>query len=255
MKRFDLTGKVAIVTGGNGGIGLGMAEGLAEAGANIVIAARNQEKSAKALEQVKRYGTEVLALSCDVAEPDSVKTMVQSVIEQFGSINILVNNAGINIRKPPEDLTFEEWRKVVSINLDSAFLCSQACYTHMKAAGGGKILNNGSMLSLFGSSWGAPYSASKGGMVQLTKSLAAAWAKDNIQVNCFLPGFIETPLTESARTQIQGVDEKVTNKTMAKRWGQAEDMKGIAIFLASSASDFITATAIPVDGGFSAQLY
>ncbi len=255
MKLFDLSGKVAIVTGGNGGIGLGMAEGLAEAGANIVIAARNQEKSAQAVRLLKKHGTKVLALSCDVAEPESVKAMVESVIAHFGAIHILVNNAGINIRKPAEDLSFEEWRKVLSTNLDSAFICSQACYPHMKSAGGGKILNNGSMLSIFGSSWGAPYSASKGGMVQLTKSLAAAWAKDNIQVNCFLPGFIETPLTETARAQIPDVDEKVVNNTMAKRWGQPEDMKGIAIFLASSASDFITATAIPVDGGFSALLY
>jgi 2-deoxy-D-gluconate 3-dehydrogenase len=255
MNLFDLTGKVAIVTGGNGGIGLGMAEGLAEAGAKIVIAARNQEKSAQAVKQLKIHDTEVLALSCDVAEPESVKAMVENVLAQFGVINILVNNAGINIRKPAENLSFEEWRKVLNINLDSAFLCSQACYPHMKAAGGGKILNNGSMLSLFGSSWGAAYAASKGGMVQLTKSLAAAWAKDNIQVNCFLPGFIETPLTETARAQIPDVDEKVISNTMAKRWGQPDDMKGIAVFLASSASDFITATAIPVDGGFSANLY
>lgn len=255
MKHFDLTGKVAIVTGGNGGIGLGMAEGLAEAGANIVIAARNQEKSAQAAEQLKKYGTNVLSLSCDVAEPDSVKAMVKEVITHFGTINILVNNAGINIRKAAEDLSFEDWRKVLNVNLDSAFICSQACYPAMKAAGGGKILNNGSMLSIFGSAWGVPYSASKGGMVQLTKSLAAAWAKDNIQVNCFLPGFIETQLTEKAKNEIPGANEKVLNKTMAGRWGQPEDMKGIAVFLASSASDFITATAIPVDGGFSALLY
>ena len=148
-------------------------------------------------------------------------------------------------------MTFEEWRYVLDTNLDSAYRLSKACYPTMKALGGGKILNNGSMLSLFGSPWGAAYAASKGGMVQLTKSLATAWAEDNIQVNCFLPGWIDTPLTQNAREQIDGLNEKVLARTPVNRWGHIDDFQGLAIFLSSSASDFITGTAIPIDRGFS----
>jgi 2-dehydro-3-deoxy-D-gluconate 5-dehydrogenase len=251
MKLFDLSGKVAIVTGGNSGIGLGMAQGLAEAGATVVIAARNEEKSKQAVEMI---GHSAVAVGCDVSKQDSVQHMVDEVLNTYGRINILVNNAGTNIRKRPEDLTLEDWRKVLDTNLDSAFLCSQACYPAMKKVGGGKILNNGSMLSLFGSAWGSAYAASKGGIVQLTKALATAWAQDNIQVNCFLPGWVDTPMTVDARNQVEGLNDKVLARTPVKRWGTTHDFKGIAVFLASSASDFITGTAIPVDGGFSASV-
>ncbi len=254
MKLFDLSGKVAIVTGGNSGIGLGMAQGLAEAGASVVIAGRNQEKSLQAAHLITQKGGSARAVSCDVTDAASVQTMVDEVLKACGHIHILVNNAGINVRKRPEDLSFEEWRSVLDTNLDSAFRCSQACYPALKAAGGGKILNNGSMLSLFGSPWGSAYAASKGGIVQLTKSLATAWAQDNIQVNCFLPGWVDTPMTVDARNQVEGLNERVLARTPAKRWGHIEDFYGIAIFLASSASDFITGTAIPVDGGFSASV-
>ncbi len=250
MKLFDLSGKVAIVTGGNSGIGLGMAQGLAKAGAKVVIVGRNQEKSNQAVQTIPG----ALAVRADVSDQSSVQAMAQEVLESCGHIHILVNNAGINIRKRPEDLTFEDWRKVMETNLDSAFLCSQACYPAMKAAGGGKILNNGSMLSLFGSPWGSAYAASKGGIMQLTKALATAWAQDNIQVNCFLPGWIDTSMTVDARNQVEGLHERVLARTPAKRWGSIEDFQGIAIFLASSASDFITGTVIPVDGGFSASV-
>lgn len=136
-------------------------------------------------------------------------------------------------------------------NLTSAFLCSRACYPQLKQAGGGKILNNGSMLSIFGTPWGSAYAASKGGMVQLTKALATAWAPDNIQVNCFLPGWIDTELTRRARREVDGLHEKVLARTPSGRWGSVDDFEGIAVFLASAASDFITGTVIPVDGGFS----
>jgi 2-dehydro-3-deoxy-D-gluconate 5-dehydrogenase len=254
MKLFDLSGKVAIITGGNSGIGLGMAQGLAEAGATVIIAGRNQEKSLQAVQMITQSGGSALAISCDVTDAASIQRMVDEVLKTYGQIHILVNNAGINIRKRPEDLSFEEWRSVLDTNLDSAFRCSQACYPALKAAGGGKILNNGSMLSLFGSPWGSAYAASKGGIVQLTKALATAWAQDNIQVNCFLPGWIDTPMTRDARDQVDGLYERVLARTPAKRWGKIEDVYGIAIFLASSASDFITGTAIPIDGGFSANV-
>jgi 2-dehydro-3-deoxy-D-gluconate 5-dehydrogenase len=254
MNLFDLSGKVAIVTGGNSGIGLGMAQGLAQAGATIVVAARNEEKSERAVETIKQSGGSAFAVACDVSKQDSVQDMVDNVLNTYGHIHILVNNAGTNIRKRPEDLSFEDWRKVLDTNLDSAFLCSQACYPTMKKAGGGKILNNGSMLSLFGSPWGSAYAASKGGIVQLTKALATAWAQDNIQVNCFLPGWIDTPMTIDARNQVEGLNERVLARTPAKRWGTIDDFRGIAVFLASSASDFITGAAIPIDGGFSASV-
>ncbi|MEZ5590764.1 MAG: glucose 1-dehydrogenase [Gammaproteobacteria bacterium] len=255
MTLFDLSGKVAIVTGGNSGIGLGMARGLVQAGATVAVAARNAEKSAAAVEDLQALGGTAFAVSCDVVEQQSVQNMVQQVQERCGRIDILVNNAGTSVRKRPEDLTEQDWHLVLDTNLSSAMLCSQACYPIMKQGGGGKILNNGSMLSLFGSPWGAAYAASKGGIVQLTKSLATAWAEDNIQVNCFLPGWIDTALTQKAREQVDGLYDKVLAKTPANRWGVIDDFRGIAVFLSSPASDFITGTAIPVDGGFSVNVF
>lgn len=248
---FDLSGRVAVVTGGNGGIGLGMARGLAKAGAGIAVVGRNEEKSAEAVRTLRELGAEASAFQADVADADAVDRMVHEVADAFGRIDILVNNAGTNIRKRPEDLAPEEWRLVMDTNLTSAFLCSRACYPVMKRNGGGKILNNGSMLSIFGAPWGPVYAASKGGIVQLTKSLATAWAADDIQVNCFLPGWINTELTQRARAEVDGLYEKVLARTPAGRWGEAEDLEGLAVFFASAASDFITGVAIPVDGGFS----
>lgn len=254
MKLFDLSGKVAIVTGGNSGIGLGIARGLAEAGAMLAIVARNEAKSSHAVKELEKLGCKAFAVHCDVTDGKAIESMVKTVLERRGRIDILVNNAGTSIRKRPEDLSFEEWRLVLDTNLDSAFRCSTACYPAMKQAGGGKILNNGSMLSLFGAGWSSAYAASKGAMVQLTKSLAIAWAEDNIQVNCFLPGWIDTPLTVDSRKQVEGLYEKVLARTPANRWGNTDDFRGIAVFLASRASDFITGTAIPVDGGFSVNV-
>jgi 2-deoxy-D-gluconate 3-dehydrogenase len=250
---FDLKGKVAVVTGGNGGIGLGMAKGLAGAGARVAIAARNQEKSRTAVEEIARLGGEAIAVPVDVADEGSVELAVRSVVERLGRLDILVNNAGINIRKQPHEYTLAEWRSVLDTNLTSAFLCSRAAYPVMKAAGGGKIINIGSMMSIFGASFAAAYSASKGGIVQLTKALATAWARDNIQVNAVLPGWIDTELTQNARRQVQGLHDSVLRRTPAGRWGGMDDMAGVAVFLAAPASDFVTGTAIPVDGGFAIQ--
>ena len=174
---FDLTGKTALVTGGNGGIGLGIARALAGAGANIVVAARNRQKTDVAVAELSGTGVRSVGLDIDVADEASVVGAVQSAADEFGSIDILVNNAGIGIRKPPQDYSLEEWQQVIGINLDGTFLCSREVYPHMKLAGGGKIINIGSMTSVFGSDWVASYSASKGGVVQLTKSLAVAWGK------------------------------------------------------------------------------
>ena len=245
---FDLKGKVAVVTGGNGGIGLGMAQGLAAAGARIVVAARNQSKSAAA---VRQLGGQALAISVDVADETSVNALVKATLDQCGRLDILVNNAGTNIRRPVQDLSLADWHQVLDTNLTSIFLASRAAYAPMKAVGGGKIINIGSMMSIFGVPFSPAYGPSKGGVVQLTKSLATAWAKDNIQVNAVLPGWIDTDLTRGARKQVEGLHDNVLRRTPAGRWGTIEDMAGVAIFLASSGSDFVTGTAIPVDGGYS----
>ncbi len=254
MDLFDLSGKVAVVTGGNGGIGLGMARGLARAGAAIAIVGRNLQKTKQAVAEIEALGTQAQAITTDVTDSSAVDAMVAEVVATLGGLHILVNNAGINIRKRPEELSESEWHEVLDTNLTSAFLCSKACYPEMKKAGSGKILNNGSMTSLFASPWTSAYASSKGGMVQFTKGLATAWAPDNIQVNCFLPGWINTDLTIRAREQLPELHQHVLNRTPADRWGEIDDMSGIAVFLASPASDFITGTAIPVDGGFSASI-
>jgi 2-deoxy-D-gluconate 3-dehydrogenase len=250
-RLFDLGGKVAIVTGGNGGIGLGMARGLAEAGADIVIVGRNEAKSNAAVDDIKLRGAKAISVVADVTDKAAVDAMVELVARELGRIDILVNNAGINIRKPPQALSLEEWDRVISTNLTSAFLCSQAVYPTMKAAGGGKIINIGSMMSIFGASFAPAYAASKGGIVQFTRSCACAWAADNIQANAVLPGWIDTDLTRRARQEIDGLHDRVLARTPAARWGVSGDFAGIAVFLSSNASDFVTGTAIPVDGGFS----
>ena len=250
-KPFDLSGKVAIVTGGNGGIGLGMARGLAQAGADIAIVGRNEAKSNAAVAELRRCGVKAISVVADVTDKTAVADMAERVRRELGRIDILVNNAGINIRKAPHALDLEEWDSVIKTNLTSAFLCSQAVYPAMKAVGGGKIINIGSMMSIFGASFAPAYAASKGGIVQFTRSCAVAWAADNIQANAVLPGWIDTDLTKRAREQIDGLHDKVLARTPAARWGEIADFAGIAVFLSSSASDFVTGTAIPVDGGFS----
>jgi len=249
---FDLKGKAALVTGGNGGIGLGMAKGLAQAGAAIAVAGRDAKKNADAVAQLKAAGAKAVAVKVDLRDEKACRAMADDAAAQLGRLDILVNNAGINIRKPPQDLTLDEWREVMDTNLTSAFIASQAAYPHLKRAGRGKIVNIGSMMSIFGGGYLAPYAASKGGIVQLTKALAAAWAKDNIQVNAVLPGWIDTALTQRARKELAGLNERVLSRTPAGRWGEPADLAGIAVFLCASASDFVTGTAIPVDGGYSA---
>lgn len=252
MNPFDLTGKVALVTGGNGGIGLGIAQGLAEAGAQVAIVGRNAEKNAAA---AKALGGKALALVADVNDGAQVERMVADTVKHFGGLDILVANAGINIRKPPQDYSMEEWHRIVDSNLTSVFACCRAVYPEMKRRGGGKIVTIGSMTSLFGFDVGPVYAATKGAVVQLTKSLAAAWAKDHIQVNSILPGFIDTELTRKARQVIPGMHERVEGRTPARRWGRPEDLAGAAVYFSSRASDFVTGTALPVDGGFSSSMF
>ena len=248
---FSLDGKVALITGGNGGIGLGMAQGLARAGARVVIAARNAQKSAEAVASLQALGSDSFALEADVTNEASVAALFAQVAERCGRLDILVNNAGTTVRKPVDQLALAEWNQVMDTNLTSAFLCCRAAHPLFKQAGGGKVINIGSMMSIFGAPYAPAYGASKGGIVQLTRAMAASWAADQIQVNAILPGWIATDLTQAAREQVPGLNERVIARTAAGRWGQPADLAGTAVFLASAASDFVTGTAIPVDGGYS----
>ena len=254
MSMFDLSGRVAVVTGGNGGIGLGMATGLAAAGATVVLAGRNAEKGAAAVKQIKSAGGKAEFAEVDVTSEASCRALIDGAAAKHGKLNILINNAGTNIRKTPDILKLEEWHAVMDTNLTSAFVCTHAAYPHMKKAGGGKIINIGSMMTIFAAPFSPAYAASKGGIVQFARACATAWAKDNIQVNSVLPGWIDTELTQGARSEVQGLHDRVLARTPAGRWGDPKDFAGIAVFLSSAASDFVTGTAIPVDGGYSVQI-
>ncbi len=249
---FNLHDKVALVTGGNGGIGLAMAQALARAGAAVAVVGRNPDKLAAAKRQLAEAGGSVRTYAVNVCDEAAVAGLMAQVAADFGRIDILVNNAGINIRKPVQDLSLAEWHQVMDSNLTSAFLCSRAAYPHLKLRGG-KVINIGSMTSIFGASFAPAYSASKGGIVQFTRATATAWAADQIQVNAVLPGWIDTDLTKRARVDVDGLHDRVLQRTPAARWGRPDDLGGVAVFLASAASDFVTGTAIPVDGGYSVQ--
>lgn len=248
---FELKGRVGLVTGGNGGIGLGLARGLAKAGAAVMVAGRNAGKNAAAVAELRALGAEADAVIVDVTEEASVNAMVAATVARFGRLDILVNNAGINIRNKPEVYELADWHKVIATNLTSAMLASKAAHPHLKASGHGRVINNGSMLSIFGLPFHAAYGASKGGVVQMTKSMAVAWGPDGITVNCLLPGWIDTDLTRKARADMAGLNDNVMARTPKGRWGDPKDFEGIAAFLGSDASAFITGVAIPVDGGFS----
>jgi 2-deoxy-D-gluconate 3-dehydrogenase len=256
---FGLDGKVAIITGGNRGIGNGIARGLAGAGANIVIGDlkldddnATETNAVSAITQ--EFGVEALGVKVDVRKEKDNLEMVRQALDRFGRIDILVCNAGIGGGGLlPQDIALAKWDEILETNLRSLFVAAKAVYHVMKGQGGGKIISIGSMTSLFGVGAFSAYGASKGGVLQLTRSLAVAWAKDNIQVNCILPGWINTDLSESAKIKNPGLEERVIARTPAGRWGEPGDIVGCALFLASRASDFVTGTAIPVDGGYAAQ--
>jgi 2-deoxy-D-gluconate 3-dehydrogenase len=252
-KMFDLTGRVALVTGGNGGIGLGMATGLAKAGATVMVAGRNGAKNDAAVAGLRALGAKAESIAVDVTDPASITAMVEETAKRLGRLDILVNNAGTNIRNRPETYKLEDWHTIINTNLTSGMLASQAAYPYLKAHGCGRVINNGSMLSIFGLPLHVAYGASKGGVVQMTKSTAVAWAADGITVNVILPGWIDTDLTRKARQDMAGLNDNVLARTPSKRWGEPADFEGVAAFLASDAAAFITGVTIPVDGGYSVQ--
>ena len=249
MDLFDLSGRVALVTGGNGGIGLGIARVLGAAGASLAIVGRDEVKSRSAAESL---GGEALVITGDVSREEDAARSVREVVERFGRLDILVNNAAITVRKPPQDLSLAEWESVVSVNLTGPFLMARAAYPALKASGRGRVINLGSINAIFGSPYASAYATTKGGIVQLTKSLALAWAADKITVNAILPGWFDTELTARARVEVPGLNERVLARVPAGRWGLPDDLAGTAIWLAGRGSDFVTGTTITVDGGFSA---
>ncbi len=253
MNTFDLSGRVAIVTGANGGIGLGIARGLLAAGAKVLLTGRDPQKNQRTEAALATAKDRVRMLAVDLNDEDGPARMAAAALEQFGRIDILVNNAGTNRRKPPQDYTADEFRFLVDTNLTSVFRCCQAVHPAFLRNPGGKIINIGSMMSIFGAPFAVPYAATKGAVVQLSKALATAWADDQIQVNAILPGWIDTELTIRARQDVPTLHDRVLARTPAGRWGRPEDLAGTAVFLASAASDFVSGVAIPVDGGYAAQ--
>lgn len=251
---FDLSGRIAIVTGGGTGIGLGISRGLAAAGATVVISSRRAEVGEEAVAAIETEGGKAVSLTADVRNPDSCEELVEQTVGRFGRVDVLVNNAGTNYRKKPQEFTLEDWSDVIDTNLRAAFLLSQAVYPHFLRKGGGKIIMVSSISAFMAGPTQAVYSPSKAGMVQLARALAVAWAKDNIQANTILPGWIDTPLSQGFRATFPQAEAAVISRTPAGRWGSPEDFAGPAVFLASSASDFVNGAALPVDGGYCVQI-
>jgi 2-deoxy-D-gluconate 3-dehydrogenase len=246
---FDLTGSVAVVTGGNGGIGRSIALGMAQAGAAVAVFGRSDEKNQRVLAELRTIGVPSLAMQVDVTDRAGLEPALEKVESQLGSVGILVNNAGnVSLSGGVLQETPEDWDSVIETQLNAVFLLSKLAAGSMVRQNGGKIINIGSMYSYFGSGLIPSYSAAKGAIVQLTKSMAIELAPHNIQVNAIAPGWIETDMTAPVKTM--PLNDEILARTPAGRWGQAEEVAGTAVYLASKASGFVTGTTIRVDGGY-----
>ena len=252
LRSFNLDGQIAVVTGGNGGIGLGIALGLARAGAQVAVWGRNEEKNAAALAALQATGTEAIAMQVDVGDRNRLQPALAEVEAALGPVSILVNNAAIGIFGGVLELSAEDWDQVIEIDLTSCFLLSKYAAQSMTERKAGKIINLASTYSLSGSAFAPSYSAAKGGIMQLTKSLAIELAPHNIQVNAILPGWIDTDLTGPIK-EMPLYDEILT-RTPAGRFGTPDECAGAAVFLASEAARFVTGTAVVVDGGYAIRL-
>ena len=246
---FDLTGRIAIVTGGSIGLGRQMAHGLAEMGANVVLCARKKERCEAAAEELRSLGVKTMALGCDVKDPASIKDVVDATVAEFGRIDILVNNAGTSWGAPVEEMRLEHWNKVIETNLTGTFLFSQAAGKVMVGQRKGKIINIASVAGIHG----APpefqaigYHASKGGVIAFTKDLACKWGVHNIQVNAIAPGWFPTNMSQVV---IERNKDYFLKRIPLHRFGGDDDLKGAAVYLASSASDYVTGNVLVVDGG------
>ena len=249
QELFDLNGKVAIVTGGSIGLGRQMAEALAEAGADLVLCARKKERCEKAAKELETLGADVLALGCDVKKPAEVQAVLDATVERFGRLDILINNAGTSWGAPVEEMTLEQWNKVIETNLTGTFLFSQAAGKVMVPQKSGKIINITSVAGIHGappSFQAIGYHASKGGVIAFTKDLACKWGQHNIQVNAIAPGWFPTNMSAVV---IERNRETFLKRLPLGRFGGENDLKGAAVFLASAASDFVTGHVLVVDGG------
>lgn len=246
---FDLTGKVAIVTGGYQGIGRGIAEGLAEAGSDVVICARSYDRCVDVCSEIEKLGVKTLPVRCDISKTEEVKNLVSESVKEMGRIDILVNNAGVGgSEKPVIEMSDEDWDHAVNIDLRGAFLCSREAAKEMIKQGGGKIINVSSIAGFIAMANMSAYCASKGGLLQLTKVMALECIRYNIQVNALCPGYFLTPLNRMFFESEAG--QKIIKKNIPMgRLGNPEELKGTAIYLASSATDFMTGSAIVIDGG------
>lgn len=250
---FDLTGRVAIVTGGSRGLGLEMAEGLAEAGAALMLCARREEWLTPAVTELRGRGFRVEGALCDVAKPQDVQTVVDRTVAAFGAVDILINNAGVSWGEAPEKMPLDKWQKVLDVNLTSAFVIGREAAKRMIPRGRGKVINIGSLTSTLARATVAPYTVAKGGIKMLTQAMAAEWAAHGIQANAIGPGYMITDMNQ-ALIDNPSFDAWVKNRTPSKRWGRPDELIGAAVFLASPASDYVNGQIIFVDGGMTAIL-
>ncbi|MCL4441928.1 MAG: SDR family oxidoreductase [Firmicutes bacterium] len=251
LEKFKLTDKVAIVTGGTSGIGRSIALGLAEAGAHVVPVSRTPEKVKSVVNEIKSLGVRTLDAPTDVTRPEEVSCLKNAVLGEFGRIDILVNNAGTTVKKLFTEQSREDWNKIIDLNLNAVFICCQVIGSHMVAKRQGKIINIASVGSRFAITGSLPYCVSKGGLLQLTRTLSAEWAQYNINVNAIAPAYFKTPMTKGILKNKE-LYERIINRIPMGRLGDVEELKGIAVFLASEASSYITGAIIYVDGGFAA---